>query len=48
MIATAADLNADSPALAINAPTGATFKIKKTKLYILVVSLSAGNDNNRA
>ena len=48
MIATAADLNADSPAAAINAPTGTTFKIKKTELYVLVVSLSARNYNNRA
>ena len=48
MIATAADVNADSPAAAINAPTGTTFKIKKTELYVLVVSLSAGNYNNRA
>ena len=48
MIATAGDLNADSLAAAINAPTGTTFKIKKTELYVLVVSLSARNYNNRA
>ena len=30
---------------AITAPTGATFKIKDTKLYVLVVTLSAENDN---
>ena len=33
----------DNPALA--APTGATFKIKDTKLYVPVVTLSAENDN---
>ena len=29
----------------INNPTGATFKIKNTKLYVPVVTLSAENDN---
>ena len=33
----------DNPAIA--APTGATFKIKGTKLYVPVVALSAENDN---
>ena len=31
--------------LAVAAPTGATFKIKDTKLYVPVVTLSAENDN---
>ena len=36
----------DNPARpAINAPTGAAFKIKDCKLYIPVVTLSAGNGN---
>ena len=30
---------------AINAPTGATFKIKETKLYVRVVTSSTENDN---
>ena len=30
---------------AINNPTGVTFKIKDTKLYVLVVNLSTENDN---
>ena len=29
-----------------NCPTRATFKIIDTKLYVPVVTLSAGNDNN--
>ena len=34
------------PAVAgINNPTNATFKIKKTKLYVLVITLSAETDN---
>ena len=36
----------DNPArLAINAPTGATFKISNTRLYELVVTLSVQDDN---
>ena len=36
----------DNPAVAgINNPTNATFKSKDTKLYVLVVTLSAENDN---
>ena len=36
----------DNPAVArINNPTGATFKIKDTKLYIPVVTLSTQDDN---
>ena len=41
----ATDPNADPPVIAIAAPTGATFKIKDTKLYVPVVTLSAENDN---
>ena len=37
----AADTNADPPVVAITAPAGATFKIKDTKLYVPVVTLSA-------
>ena len=40
-----ANPNADPPVVVINAPTNATFKIKDTKLYVLVVTLSAENDN---
>ena len=36
----------DNPAvIGINNPTGATFKIKDTKLYVPVVTLSTENDN---
>ena len=42
---TAANSNADSPVVAIVAPTGATFKIKDANLYVPVVTLSAENDN---
>ena len=45
IIKRAADPNADLPVEAINAPTNATFKIKDTKLYGTVVTLSAENDN---
>ena len=41
---TNADPNADPPIVAIAVPTGATFKIKDTKLYVPVVTLSAEND----
>ena len=37
--------DADPPVAAINNPTNATFKIKDTKLYVPVVTLSAENDN---
>ena len=37
--------NSDTPVAAINAPRNATFKIKDTKLYVPVVTLSAENDN---
>ena len=40
---TTTDAQGDNPAIA--APTGATFKIKDTKFYIPVVTLSAENDN---
>ena len=40
-----ADPDADSPVAAINNPTNATFKIKNTKLYVPVSTLSAENDN---
>ena len=40
---TTTDAQGDNPAIA--APTGATFKIKGTKFYIPVVTLSAENDN---
>ena len=36
-------VNADAD-LAIVAPSGATFKIKETKLYVSVVTLSKEND----
>ena len=36
---------ADPPVVAIATPTGATFKITDTKLYVPVVTLSAENDN---
>ena len=35
----------DNPVDEINNPTGATFKIKDTKLYVPVVTLSGKNDN---
>ena len=35
----------NSARLAINAPTGATFKISDTRLYELVVTLSIQDDN---
>ena len=39
-------ITGDNPARpAINAPTNATFKIKGTKLYVPLVTLSAENDN---
>ena len=37
--------DADPAVAGINNPTNATFKIKDTKLYNLVVTLSAENDN---
>ena len=40
-----ADPKADPLVEAINAPTGTTFKIKDTKLYVPVVTLSAENGN---
>ena len=39
------DPNADPAVDEINIPTNATFKIKDTKLYVPVVTLSAENDN---
>ena len=35
----------DNPAVYDDSPTNATFKIKDTKLHVLVVTLSAENDN---
>ena len=40
-----ADPDANPAVSEINAPTNATFKIKDTKLYVPVVTLSAENDN---
>ena len=40
-----ADPDANPPVAGINNPTNATFKIKDTKLYVPVVTLSAENDN---
>ena len=40
-----ADPDADPAVDQINNPTSATFKIKDTKLYVPVVTLSAENDN---
>ena len=40
-----ADPDADPAVAGINNPTKATFKIKDTKLYVPVVTLSAENDN---
>ena len=42
---TAPDPYADLPVVAIAAPTGATFKIKDTKFYVPVLTLSAENDS---
>ena len=39
------DPDADPAIAEINNPTNATFKIKDTKLYVPVVTLSAENDN---
>ena len=44
---TARAAQGDNPArTAINAPTNATFKIRDTKLYVLVVTLWTEDDNN--
>ena len=45
IITKAANPNADPAILAINAPTNATFKIKDTKFYVPVVTLSTQDDN---
>ena len=45
MTTRAADVTADPPIVAINAPTSAAFKISDTKLYVPVVTLPAENDN---
>ena len=45
IITQAANPNADPAIPAINAPTNATFKIRDTKLYLLVVTLSTEDDN---
>ena len=46
IITVAVPTQRDNPARpAIDAPTGATFKIEDTKLYVAVVTLSAENDN---
>ena len=37
-----ADPDANPPVAAINNPTNATFKIKDTKLYVLVVTVLVG------
>ena len=42
-----ADPDAEPAVAGINNPTNATFKIKDTKLYVPVVTLSADNDNKR-
>ena len=39
---TTRDVEGDNPAIV--APSGATFKIKETKLYVSVVTLSKEND----
>ena len=39
------DATANSPVVEIRAPTGATFSISGTKLYVPVVTLSAQDDN---
>ena len=40
-----ANANASPPVPEITAPTGATFEITDTKLYVSVVTLSTGYDN---
>ena len=40
-----ADTNANTPVLEIRAPTGGTFEIANTKLYVTVVTLSTEDDN---
>ena len=45
MLTRDADPNTDPPVEAINTPKDATFKIKDTKLYVLVVTLSVENYN---
>ena len=40
-----ADPDADPAVVAVNNPTNATFKIKDTKLYVPVVTLSTKDDN---
>ena len=45
LTSTATDPNADPPVVAIAAPAGGTFKIKDTKLYVPIVTLSAENSN---
>ena len=40
-----ADPDADPAVAAVNNPTNATFKIKDTKLYVPVVTLSTKDDN---
>ena len=40
-----ADPNANAPVPEIRAPTGSTFKIRDTKLYVPVVTLSTQDDN---
>ena len=45
IITQAANPNADPAIPAINAPTNATAKIRDTKLYLLVVTLSTEDDN---
>ena len=43
--ATRKEVGGDNPVDEINYPTGATFKINDTKLYVPVVTLSAQDDN---
>ena len=43
--ATRREVGSDNPVDEINYPTGATFKINDTKLYVPVVTLSAQDDN---
>ena len=45
IITQAANPNADPAIPAINVPTNATVKIRDTKLYLLVVTLSTEDDN---
>ena len=40
-----ADPDADSAVAVVNNPTNATFKIKYTKLYVPLVTLSTEDDN---